>query len=344
METAAGISVMTVLLPHSRDLSSWQVCNDSSVKCTDQNNMSLQREVEFLRREILEREIHIMQVESGMITHKRQIHGGEWEQLREKLSIWQEKYERLSESHKKLQKLNQGLEEKMLKVVEKFETEKNALTRDIADLTSKLVDARLTIAELEEENEQYRNDCNVAVQLLQCKPSSFMAHKLNSLPHDLQEKVKKHLTPRTKRDMPSPQSTEIRTIRVPIPTLPSTAMVYSVSDVATTVNSQEDNINGSDSVTPDYVSAAIMAKVLEERAKERTSRRQYKCQLCQRCKYPSDLKDKSTQTKLLAKSFSLCKCVDGFYHSHGRSNCFSNWEIPSYQIRSVPSMSVETEI
>jgi len=29
--------------------------------------------------------------------------------------------------------------------------------------------------------ERYRNDCNVAVHLLQCKPNNFMAQKLNSV-------------------------------------------------------------------------------------------------------------------------------------------------------------------
>ncbi|GIY16152.1 brain-enriched guanylate kinase-associated protein [Caerostris extrusa] len=77
-------------------------------------------------------------------------------------------------------KINESLEEKLLHVAEKFENEKSDLTRDVSDLTSRLVEARLTIAELEEENEQYRNDCNIAVRLLQCKPSSFVAHKFNS--------------------------------------------------------------------------------------------------------------------------------------------------------------------
>lgn len=35
---------------------------------------------------------------------------------------------------------------------EKFENEKSDLTRDVSDLTARLVEARLTIAELEEEN------------------------------------------------------------------------------------------------------------------------------------------------------------------------------------------------
>lgn len=91
---------------------------------------------------------------------------------------------RLLEGHRKLQKVNQGLEDKLLRIADKFETEKSALTRDVADLTNKLVDARVSIAELEEESDQYKNDCNIAVRLLQCKPSNFVAHKFNTVcPH-----------------------------------------------------------------------------------------------------------------------------------------------------------------
>lgn len=36
--------------------------------------------------------------------------------------------------------------------VDKFETEKNALTRDVAELTTRLVEARLCINDLEEQN------------------------------------------------------------------------------------------------------------------------------------------------------------------------------------------------
>ncbi|GBN23842.1 hypothetical protein AVEN_35879-1, partial [Araneus ventricosus] len=58
----------------------------------------------------------------------------------------------LYENQRRLQKINEGLEEKLLHVAEKFENEKSDLTRDVSDLTSRLVEARLTIAELEEEN------------------------------------------------------------------------------------------------------------------------------------------------------------------------------------------------
>lgn len=48
--------------------------------------------------------------------------------------------------------MNQGLEDKLLRVVDKFESEKGALTRDVASLTQRLVDARFNVNRYQEEN------------------------------------------------------------------------------------------------------------------------------------------------------------------------------------------------
>ncbi len=68
-----------------------------------------------------------------------------------------------------------------MRIADKFETEKTALTRDVSELTNRLIEARVSITELEEESDQYKNDCNIAVQLLQCKPSNFVSHKFNTV-------------------------------------------------------------------------------------------------------------------------------------------------------------------
>jgi len=51
-----------------------------------------------------------------------------------------------------VQKVNQNLEDKLLKIVDKCETEKNSLTRDVTSLTQKLVEARGKIHRLQDEN------------------------------------------------------------------------------------------------------------------------------------------------------------------------------------------------
>lgn len=141
----------------------------------------LYQEIENLKRQIAERDYHIVQMETSVMDHAKEFPNGEFQALQETLRFWQEKYDRLAESHRKLQKVNQALEDKLLRIVDKFETEKATLTRDVNDLTNRLVEARVTINDIEEENEQYKHDCNIAVNLLQCKPSNFVSYKVNTV-------------------------------------------------------------------------------------------------------------------------------------------------------------------
>lgn len=59
---------------------------------------------------------------------------------------------RLYEAHKRVQKVNQSLEDKLLKLVDKTETEKSTLTKDVATLSHRLADANYTIQRLQEDN------------------------------------------------------------------------------------------------------------------------------------------------------------------------------------------------
>ena len=92
---------------------------------------------------------------------------------------------RLLESYRKLQKVNQGLEDKLLRIADKFENEKISLTHNVADLTGQLTEAQMSIAGLQQEAEQYKNDCNLAIRMLQCKPSQFVSQKLESVSYPL---------------------------------------------------------------------------------------------------------------------------------------------------------------
>ncbi|GFS96726.1 brain-enriched guanylate kinase-associated protein [Nephila pilipes] len=225
------------------------------------------------------------------------------------------KQQKLYENQRRLQKINESLEEKLLHVAEKFENEKSDLTRDVSDLTSRLVEARLTIAELEEENEQYRNDCNIAVRLLQCKPSSFVAHKFNSLPADFQAKVKRHLS-RPPKDIRASSSSllldqcppDVRTIKVSVPTLPPAAMVYSVNKSTGQSNNVQSppTSNNVEEPTPDHVSAAIIAKVLEERSIERKTAASLKKQRFIEENRDLDLRNVAIQTD--CQRPIVCRC------------------------------------
>lgn len=167
---------------------------------------------------------------------------------------WRSKYDRLYESYRRLQKTNAGLEDKLLRVVDKFESEKNQMARDLAAQTQKLVEAKLTIQRLSDQNRELQSDLNLSINLLRNKPNSFVSPKIDGLPSDVKSRVKNyiegdHVKPRTSHIHPK----EGKKIRVAIP------------DDLPLLSDDSDVTEGG----PDRVSAAILAKVLEERDKER---------------------------------------------------------------------------
>jgi len=60
------------------------------------------------------------------------------------------------EAHEKLQKLNQCLEDKLLKLAEEHHEETTQLSNQAQELTQRLVEARLYIHQLEDENVRQR--------------------------------------------------------------------------------------------------------------------------------------------------------------------------------------------
>ena len=113
------------------------------------------------------------------------------ESSEEILAEWQAKYDRLFEAHRKLQKTNNSLEDKLLRIVDKFESDKNQMTRDLASQTQKLVQAKLTIQQLHDQNSDLANDLHLSITLLQNRPSSYLAQRVDSLPQDMQVNAKK---------------------------------------------------------------------------------------------------------------------------------------------------------
>ncbi|XP_076314209.1 uncharacterized protein LOC143226733 isoform X2 [Tachypleus tridentatus] len=274
-------------------------------------SIHLHQEIENLKCQLVERENHIIEMDTHVIHQAQRFPKGENAALRQELLLWEEKYQRLHDSHKKLQRVNQGLEDKLLKIVDKYETEKATLTRDLYDVTTKLVEARFSITQLEEESSLYENDCNTAIQLLQCKPSHFVSHKYSTIPLDLQERVKSHLNQKTKKETQN-YNPQMDIVRIPIPTFPPTAMVYSVS---TTSNvgavKQNDSTKASQRISespPECVSAAIIAKVLAERKKERSAKKQVVCVACKHEKQYVYYHDKETQTKWPSQTVSCMSC------------------------------------
>lgn len=72
-------------------------------------------------------------------------------ELEDSLIAWQDKYDRLHESHKRVQKVNQTLEDKLLKLVDQNTGERAQLTGDVATLSVRLAQANYNIATLQRE-------------------------------------------------------------------------------------------------------------------------------------------------------------------------------------------------
>ncbi|NXQ63374.1 TJAP1 protein, partial [Anthoscopus minutus] len=170
---------------------------------TDAERMKLlQHENEELRR-------RLTYVTNKMEAMERELESGqdylemELGQNREELEKFKDKFRRLQNSYTASQRTNQDLEEKLhalaslsqswIFAIKKAEVERKTLDWEIVELTNKLLDAKTTINKLEELNERYRQDCNLAVQLLKCNKSHFRNHKFADLPYELQDMVNKHL-------------------------------------------------------------------------------------------------------------------------------------------------------
>uniref|UniRef100_A0A8C3J9V6 Tight junction-associated protein 1 domain-containing protein n=1 Tax=Calidris pygmaea TaxID=425635 RepID=A0A8C3J9V6_9CHAR len=133
------------------------LAEQSQEPLTDAERMKLlQHENEELRR-------RLTYVTNKMEAMERELESGqdylemELGQNREELEKFKDKFRRLQNSYTASQRTNQDLEEKL-----------HAL-------------------------ERYRQDCNLAVQLLKCNKSHFRNHKFADLPYELQDMVNKHL-------------------------------------------------------------------------------------------------------------------------------------------------------
>ncbi|XP_053553423.1 brain-enriched guanylate kinase-associated protein [Bombina bombina] len=117
----------------------------------------------------------------------------ELRRAQEELEKVTDKLKRIQTNYLSLQRINQELEEKLHRMGQHYEEEKRALGHEVIALNNHLLEAKVTIDKLSEDNELYRKDCNLASQLLQCSKSYYRAHKLSELPTDFQERVSQHL-------------------------------------------------------------------------------------------------------------------------------------------------------
>ncbi|XP_047517224.1 uncharacterized protein LOC125057522 [Pieris napi] len=184
--------------------------DESNNSCKDcQGVEELHKDVEHLRQHLAEKDAHFVALETEYFKCNERA-----TDLEDQVNTWREKYERLYDSHKRVQKLNQVLEDKLLQLVDKMKSEKSQLTKDIATLSVRLAESKHNYSMLQKENERYKNDMNLAIQLLQCKPDNFVSQKLDNLPVDTQARVSQYVmskTPKTASSAASKTGNEIDT-------------------------------------------------------------------------------------------------------------------------------------
>lgn len=113
-----------------------------------QNNcdVHLHVEIEKLKQALLEKQSELISMETACLRESdRQV------ELEDSIIAWQDKYDRLYESHKRVQKVNQNLEDKLLKLVDRNSGERAQLTSDVATLSVRLAQANYNIATLQRE-------------------------------------------------------------------------------------------------------------------------------------------------------------------------------------------------
>ncbi|XP_015235480.1 PREDICTED: brain-enriched guanylate kinase-associated protein isoform X1 [Cyprinodon variegatus] len=117
----------------------------------------------------------------------------ELRRAQEELEKFTEKLRRIQSGYSALQRINQDLEDKICRTSQHHEDEKRALSREIIVLNNHLMEAKITINKLREDNDLYRKDCNLAAHLLHCSKSHYRAHKLSELPLDFQERINSYM-------------------------------------------------------------------------------------------------------------------------------------------------------
>ncbi|XP_070772233.1 tight junction-associated protein 1 [Enoplosus armatus] len=186
------------------DISQEALSDSDRIRILQQQNEDLQRRLSL--------STHKMEAMEAEFDGSRHYMEAELSRTRDDLDKMRDKFRRLQNSYTASQRANQDLEEKLHALLRKVERDKKTMDQEIVELTNKLLDAKNTIDRLEELNERYRQDCNLAVQLLKCNKSHFRNHKFADLPYELQDMLNKHMKSSLPERGPAPGSQDPDTL------------------------------------------------------------------------------------------------------------------------------------
>lgn len=304
--------------------------------------LDLHQQIAELQQQLSKNRSHIGSLEHQLLD-ARSTTDFELSRTRDELARLRERYERLLESHKKMQKINHDLEDKLLRQVGHSESEKVSLHQELSSMVGRLVEARSLVTQLDQDNKKYRQDCNIAVQLLQCKPSNFVSHRLNSFPSDLQERLrqmmpKDQLLAAENASLNPPE--ENRIVRIPIATFPPTAMVYSLQEKPRQSDIEKGGAKTeTESANSGLISTSLIAKALNQHKPPRVVPQVFMCVSCRR---DTELKDTDCQVDLLTRGTRPVEITTFSHGPHGPygSDHLSNTLLPS----SVISISNQKDV
>ncbi|KAH7642846.1 hypothetical protein HUG17_9537 [Dermatophagoides farinae] len=212
-----------------------QECGCHCDSCVNNNSIHLHQEIESLKERLKEREKQIVTMECQILSHAKQYPNGEMQALRDNIYHWNDKYNRLLENYRRLQKVNQGLEDKLLRVADCFETERIHMNQNNEQLTQRLDEANASLMLVKQQNQQYLNDYDLIIRMIQQQPSTMI--NIESFPNDFQSRYQKHLNNHNQNG--NVKTVNHRHVQI-IPTFPPTA-IYSFNDD----DDEQQQINGS---------------------------------------------------------------------------------------------------
>lgn len=203
-ESRHGLAVATPPPAPQHDITQEVLSDSERIRILQQQNEDLQRRLSL--------STHKMDAMEAEFDGNRHYMEAELSRTRDDLDKMRDKFRRLQNSYTASQRANQDLEEKLHALLRKVERDKKTMDQEIVELTNKLLDAKNTIDHLEELNERYRQDCNLAVQLLKCNKSHFRNHKFADLPYELQDMLNKHMKSSLPERGPAPGSQDPDTL------------------------------------------------------------------------------------------------------------------------------------
>uniref|UniRef100_A0A1I8H3A7 Protein lap1 n=1 Tax=Macrostomum lignano TaxID=282301 RepID=A0A1I8H3A7_9PLAT len=130
-------------------------------------------QIEELQRRLRDQRQCLSRLESDLAS-ERDSRRSDSERQTEDLARLRDRYDRLLESHKRLSRVNAGLEEKLLDLAGKFDAEQRTLLDKLASSETKLAEAEQTVERLKIDRERCKTECEIAVRMLRARPDAYL--------------------------------------------------------------------------------------------------------------------------------------------------------------------------